>query len=584
MKKKGMLGYIIAFAFVFISTIVLTACGGNPKFEKLVIDVNGTEQANDSYDFGNFEYGTTPSLTYTVYAKYDDGSRKKLETSDYSEQFSLNGTTIQKPTTFEVGNYSITLIYKEYNYTINFNVVYPSRTYQTVLNPSKTVWTYGSELPTLYLTDNTIGLTDDCYRYIEQSYVANPNAPTQEELLNSHQYYKDIPLDLVPGSYYLYINVPQTGNYAATNSTLKPVTVNKGTLTVANANNIKAVYNYKYSSTFGNIKPSDLNIVEKDNENIRTNPIVKFAGEDFSDVTWEWVEPNKELNANSTGTIKIKFNLPSTWQDKINNLDPIDIPLEINKAQILKPTIDDSGDQIDIYVGEQLSSTRFSEWNTVALTITNENSVSENVDIALQDETHIILDRKTVSGTYTYKLSLKDKVNYAWADGTTDDVVKQIVVAGSDITEKNSVFSDVKLLKTNGDELTQEELENYSEFVNLTTSFNTSNEGKTAKCEQNGTVSGSFEMIGQGTFDELINPTDPENSACPYYYTYNPKETNTIKMYQKNEYDVIMEDSILVGNLVGNTLKLTYEIYNSDLEDLVKLGIIWKFTFQITEE
>lgn len=583
--KKKLVGLFVAVVFILTVAVCLTACAGDPELSNIVVSVNNAEHES-SYSFGDFEIGTTPSLPYKIYAKFTDGTKRELSASEYTTEYKFNGSKIDAlPSSYDIGAYEIKVGYGDRTLTISFNVVYASRSYQTVL-VGNTVWAYGGAQPEIKLADNTITLEADDYRIIEKSKVANSAALTVAEYGESLSYDKESPV--APGEYYLFIAVPQVGNYAEAYSELKEVRVNKANVTVENAADLKVIYSYG-SDTQGNIKASDLI------SSFEENPIVKCGSEDFQAITWAFAEPNKELNASNNGeTLQVVFTLEEGYDAYYNAPAPIDVALEINKASIQKPTVFDervtaigANNKIDIYVGEQSIGTGFDDWKAVNLVITKPDSTKETVDISTESNTHIYLDYKTVAGTYTYTLSLKDKVNYKWSDGTTEDVVKEIVVEGSDICGKHVVFTDWKTVNpADGSEVTDEN----NDFVLMAESFRVANLGlvdgagnpvdpadavpATAYAETNGTVSGTCDF-GGGTFDELISGSEDSDPA-PIYYTYDPSRENTVEMFSKNGDGAIIEESKMVGNLVGNTLTLKGNVPDNS-------GFVWVFTFTIVE-
>lgn len=582
--NKKLLGVIVILSVIFTGAILLAACE-TPALSALVVSVNGSEHET-SYDFGEFEVGSAPSLAYKVIAKYVDGGKKELTSSDYTAEYRFNGQVIASlPSAYnEAGDYSIDITYQEHTLFLSFRIGYAQKAYQTVL-VGKTQWAYGDEQPEIKLSDSSVSVGEnDLYR-IEKSKVANPNNLTSEEFVNAQPYYKESTLE--PGEYYLFIRVPQTGNFAEAYSSLKEVKVIKATPTVENASSLKATYTYSsYAPVFGKIQSSELTF---------DGPVVKLGAEEFQALTWNF--ENKELDsANNGETVKLIFTLEEGYNKYYNTPATLDVPLEINKGVIDKPVIAEHGyavdkeNQIDIYVGEQGVSTSF-DWNACSLSMTKPNGVTEKIDITDEHETHIYLDRQTKAGTYTYTVSLIDKTNYAWTDGGCGDITKQIVIAGDDLTGKSMVFTDLKLLNANGDEVTAEVDGGY---LAMTESIRSANLGlvnpetgdpvnesdavpATVKAEANGTVSGTCDF-GGGSFDNLI--TD----GTPYYYTYDASRVNTVEIFVKDEQnDVVIEASKLVGNLAENTLTLTMRIYNTDNDEQADTGLVWAFTFTIVE-
>lgn len=286
----------------------------------------------------------------------------------------------------------------------------------------KTQWAYGDEQPEIKLSDSSVSVGENDLYCIEKSKVANSDNLTSEEFANARTYYKEFALD--PGEYYLFIKVPQTGSFAEAYSSLKEVKVIKATPTVENASLLKATYTYSsYAPVFGKIQSSELTF---------DGPVVKLGAEEFQALTWQLED--KELDsANNGETIKLIFTLEEGYDKYYNTPTAVDVPLEINKGSIDKPVIAEHGyaggkeNQIDIYVGEQGSVIGF-DWNACSLSVTKPNGVTEKIDITDEHETHIYLDRQTDAGTYTYTVSLIDKTNYVWTDGTCGDVVQQIVI------------------------------------------------------------------------------------------------------------------------------------------------------------
>lgn len=584
--NKKLLGVIVILSVIFTGAILLAACE-TPALSALVVSVNGSEHET-SYDFGEFDVGSAPSLAYKVIAKYVDGGKKELTSSDYTTEYRFNGQVIASlPSAYnEAGDYSINITYQGRTLFLSFRIGYAQKAYQTVL-VGKTQWAYGDEQPEIKLSDSSVSVGEnDLYR-IEKSKVVNPNNLTSEEFADAQTYYKESALE--PGEYYLFIKVPPTGNFAGAYSSLKEVKVIKATPTVENASSLKATYTYSsYAPFFGKINSSELTFKED-------SPAVKLGAEEFQAITWQFED--KELDcANNGETVKLIFTLEEGYDKYYNAPATLDVPLEINKGVIDKPVIAEHGyaggkeSLIDIYVGEQGSSTWF-VWDAYSLSITKPNGVTEKIDITDENETHIYLDRQTKAGTYTYTVSLIDKTNYAWTDGTCGDVAKQIVIAGDDLTGKSMVFTDLKLLNANGDEVTAEVDGGY---LAMTESIRSANLGlvnpetgdpvnesdavpATVKAEANGTVSGTCDF-GGGSFDNLI--TD----GTPYYYTYDASRVNTVEIFAKDEQnDVVIESSKLVGNLAENTLTLTMRIYNTDNDEQADTGLVWAVTFTIAE-
>ena len=130
----------------------------------------------------------------------------------------------------------------------------------------------------------------------------------------------------------------------------------------------------------------------------------------------------------------------------------------------------------------------------------------------------------------------------------------------SEFVGKTSELADLKLLKADGTEISEEEKEALGELVAMTASLLAGNKGATANAERNGKLSGTCDF-GGGSFDELLDGEDA------WTWTYDLSRANSIEM----------NGGALVGNLIGNTLTLTM-----DLSELGAEGFVWVFTYTIT--
>lgn len=437
--KKKLFSFLLAFAFILTGAICLTACGGEKEFSELIIEVNGT-QYQLSYNFGNFECGTTPNLTYKVYAKYTDGSKEEFDKSKYSTEYRFNNQVIEAlPETYgadNVGNYDIRLSHEHFTFNISFNVVYASKTYQTTAL-SKTIWSYGEVQPELSLVDDTIELNENCYKCIKKSDVANPNSLTTEEIYKATSYSIDSPL--VPGDYYLFIMVPQTGIYAEMPSTLRSVTVNKMNLVAVYSNPLKVTYDYNtiwgddghYIEGNFQIQTENPQLSESIEIKTKNGELVQIVGCTLD------IAPETEFNSTNNGDqLTLNFNFfegNESYAEYYNLPESITVTLEVIKGQFEKPTIREYTDpfdtetpnKVDIYVGEESSSTNNYNWSFYVLTLTKPDGTTETIDLNSvnpENMTHVYLNRPIEQGTYTYTISLKDTINYTWKDGTTNEV------------------------------------------------------------------------------------------------------------------------------------------------------------------
>lgn len=116
-----------------------------------------------------------------------------------------------------------------------------------------------------------------------------------------------------------------------------------------------------------------------------------------------------------------------------------------------------------------------------------------------------------------------------------------------DVKGKTFVFADVQLTKTDGTALTEEEKANeyLAGFFTMMEGWKEESKGTTAKCEENGEVTGSCDLVGL-SFDKL------KAKGTPAHWTYDAKRENPVEITLNDGED----DYTLAGKLVDNTLTL----------------------------
>lgn len=451
--KKKFFGLIFAFALMFTGTVCLTACGDKPFFQGLVIEENGQTIESNSYYLGAFPVDSTQQiLDYKVYAKYSDNTKTELSASDLTFKYSFNGDEVSElPSVFdEVGAWHIEITYDFYTQDLNFDIVLKKTNYSIV---GLTNIKYPANAHALTLNDATAKDYVDFY-YIEQSKVANANSPTDEELADASYY--SVGYTIKPGNYYVYGNVRDHGKFAAGRTALRELIVSKGDLKIEGYNQADySAFKYKFGEGFYDPEPTLLGVRFSS-----TNPNVD--GEWIANVRIEATilgmpAPSEEdLNNNSYGKLSLGFkfknennilsyavygegkseelgldfddykdfyNIPEGW-------DSWDATVTVERGMLAKPSI--NGGVFEEPNKLQLS-TQDSDKPITAIEITKKKDGVLQSDFAPMQEPNgsawwIWLDELTEAGTYTYTVSLKDKDNFAWEDGSTDDIVLTWIV------------------------------------------------------------------------------------------------------------------------------------------------------------
>lgn len=425
--KIKLLRYMFVLAIIMTGAIGFAGCGGNKELSYTEVTIGNAQYKSYQGDqnIGDYSYGDTINLNYTVRAVYLDSSKKDLTSSDYTVAYKFKGNDISSlPQTFEIGDYTIIITYQDTTCTLHFNVNPATKTYTTVVQGNKVQWTYGQAQPTIGVSDSSIvfDVNNNPYRYIEKSRVADPSAITELEVDASYSYDKDMLIK--PGEYYVFTIVPATGNYAESVSSLREIRINKAALRAEIDGEAKATYTYS-GYTLGKVKLGE----------VVSMPIITgikdINNEIVQIVNWGWAEPNKEVDYSNNGdTVLLTFEFSDTvdwdWNDYYILPSDMSCELEIVQGQLQKANVVldpfSTGAGLQIYVGEVGVVTNYPYWNCYKVMLG-----SSEIELT-GDDTVLSIATPTDPGTYTYTISLKDKVNYTWQDGTNEDIVCSIVI------------------------------------------------------------------------------------------------------------------------------------------------------------
>ena len=156
---------------------------------------------------------------------------------------------------------------------------------------------------------------------------------------------------------------------------------------------------------------------------------------------------------------------------------------------------------------------------------------------------------------------------------------------GEDVSGKTGTLASVKIIGADGVEITESEDGILSHFLtDVLPGWNTEFVGQTAKCEENGNVSGTCELFATGnpdvtTFDDYIT------AEKPIKWTYDKNRENTVEIIKAAngvETDEDYEPEVkLVGNLVNGTLTLKMGFADQMGGAPGYEGIVIQFTFTI---
>lgn len=371
-----------------------------------------------------------------VTAIYTDNSTKVLNSDEYSIEFKKNFELIDEIKTVpDVGYYEINVYYDGVGGHGRSFTIIPSP-YYTISLSHKT-WIYGEEdIPKVSLANYQLQEGDSVdYYCIEKSvYDRDPssyaydwtNVENGNIILDAGQYYVFAKITFINESNY-------TGLTVIDNNAL--ITVNKKTITVTpeNASGVSALkFDYSNSYNFpqfdGNYLIGDLALKDIYIEN-NHKTISGVEGR------FEWKNPDQTLNAsNNEQSYSIIFIPYSSNNYNVFYSDEITLQVSIEKCVVDdKSTLDiyfaDSKTKTITYDGKEhsllLESFEIFKaggelLNIVTFTQNGKSVVvrEENLEGGLVD---YYVDGLKEVGTYTFTVSIVDKDNYCWKDGTKDD-------------------------------------------------------------------------------------------------------------------------------------------------------------------
>ena len=446
--KKKILNVFLMCAFVLPCLILLSACGGGKKVQSITVDGLFVGDYAEG-DYVEYQYGTSTDEIFSienmqVTVVYTDNSTKVLNSDEYSIEFKKNSELIDEIKTVpDVGNYEINVYYDGFCQGGSFNII--QTPYYTISLPHK-AWTYGEEdIPVVSLANYQLQEGDSVnYYYIEKSYyddLIEQGIKDVNYYANDWTYIADGTNILDAGQYYVfaYINFANESNYTGLTviDDNALITVNKKTITVTpeDASGVSA-WKFDYSNSY------NVSLGQSDGDYLIGDLALKDIYIENSHMTisgvegyFDWEDPEQTLNSSNNGdSYSIIFIPYSSNNYNVFYSDEITLQVSIEKGVVDdKSTLDiyfaDSQTKTITYDGEEhsllLDSFEIFKaggelLNIVTFTQNGKSVVvrEENLEGGLVD---FYVDGLKDVGTYTFTVSIVDKENYCWKDGTTDD-------------------------------------------------------------------------------------------------------------------------------------------------------------------
>lgn len=467
---KKFLGLIVLLVALAGCAAALVACdpgSGNQATPQSIQfeDKDGVDRST-YWDLGTFPYGTAYEdilPTFKVNLCYSDGSTKELAAGDYTVSYvkvEEEDVPLQSiPAVPDAGFYQIIFDKDEFQATMFFTVESVVRTDLTLSLPHNE-WEYDEANPTPTVGGYSATDGDEPLFYCVDKAVfdALPDEQKAEYWRHTTPMYNlgGEPCTVAVGEYYAYARIPESDNYAAsyTAITLETAfTVKKAVLHYDSAvsSNLRAVFNY-HSGIQGGINLGNINITVKDSF-IATGLKDRTGAEILGEYVWE--NSSVSIDSDDNGTaFPARYQLNSLYEASytVEN-GSIPVTLTVNKGAVKQPQLSiDSGnahnanEDFGPYPDNALpyavvnddggyNVRIFGEWdkNIIEITVKRLNSDGSSTTNKVTGLIGTLLD----DGTYKYclnwafidpaeyavTLSLKDKTNFTWSDGTTEDSV-----------------------------------------------------------------------------------------------------------------------------------------------------------------
>ena len=480
---KKFLGLIVLLVALAVCAAALVACdpgSGNQATPQSIQfeDKDGTDRST-YWDLGVFPYGTAYEdilPTFKVNLCYSDGSTKELAAGDYTVSYvkvEEEDVPLQSiPAVPDAGYYQIVFDKDTFQARMIFAVESVVRTDLT-LSLSRNEWEYDEANPTPTVGGYSATDGDEPLFYCVDK--AAFDALTDEQKAEYWRHTTPMynlggePCTIAVGEYYAYAEIPQDNNFTVSYTAVTPenaFTVKKAVLHYDSAvsSNLQAVFNY-HSGIQGGINLGNINITVKD-FSIATGLKDRTGAEILGEYVWE--NSSVFIDADDNGTaFPARYQLNSLCEACYTVEDgSIPVTLTVNKGAVRQPQlfIDSSNvhsanegfgpypDNEYRYVvvndeGGYKISIDDGTWNKDGIVRISFNRLNADGTDATVEVTSLIgtlqpdgtykywLNRVfSEPALYTITLSLKDKTNFTWYDGTTEDSVFRF-----EIKEKKAV-------------------------------------------------------------------------------------------------------------------------------------------------
>ena len=465
---KKFLGLIVLIVALAVCAAALVACdldSGNQATPQSIQfeDKNGADRST-YWDLGAFPYGTAYEdilPTFKVNLCYSDGSTKELAAGDYTVSY-IKVEEEDVPLQFipavpDAGFYQIIFDKDTFQARMIFTVESVVRTDLTLSLP-RNEWEYDEANPTPTVGGYSATDGDEPLFYCvdKAAFDALTDEQKAEYWLYVTPMYNmgEVPCTIAVGEYYAYAEIPQDNNFTVSYTAVTPenaFTVKKAVLHYDSAvsSNLQAVFNY-HSGIQGGINLGNINITVKD-FSIATGLKDRTGAEILGEYVWE--NSSVSIDSDDNGTaFPARYQLNSLCEACYTVEDgSIPVTLTVNKGAVMQPQLsidsdnahnanegfgpypdnalpyavvnDDGGYNVRI----------FGEWdkNIIEITVKRLNSDGSSTTNKVAGLIGTLLD----DGTYKYclswafidpaeyavTLSLKDKTNFTWHDGTSED-------------------------------------------------------------------------------------------------------------------------------------------------------------------
>ena len=362
----------------------------------------------DDYDMGTYYYGsaTMPNLdSFQLYVEYSDDTKELLAKDDedvtVTYYYNYSNPIAALPETYDLGHYTVSYSYQTQTTAVEFTIgTSPDFTPYDISLADNSL-AYPAE-PDVTVTENGNVITEDCnLYYITQSdLTAIRNAADFSEQLSDKSRSYNYSYDVKPGSYYVFAYVGENG--VRYNSKFKLIQINKGNLSYTPSEELTA--NYNYNGKTGDVKLSEIDLP------FGVRGCKNSKGGEVEG-TWQWNEPNREVNSSRTVTASLKF-IP-TQSDCYNEFVLTNaVTVTINKCRVYVPAFVSyetayDGQSHDVKVNNRYGyGDDFEDFNNVI-------SVSSEYGAKPADENGLIATRTEI-GEYDFTFALKDDINYYW--------------------------------------------------------------------------------------------------------------------------------------------------------------------------